>query len=333
MRNENNFSILDCTLRDGGHVNSFDFGNNNIKKIIKNLSKSKAEIVEIGFLKDCEYNIDKTVFNTVDQAEEMIEEPSSETIYSIMIRPDWYDISKLKPSKKVNLIRFAFYFKDLDLALEQAEIARKMGYLIFLNPVNITGYNEKDLEIVLSKLSAFKPYGVSIVDTYGSMTEKSLIPIYEKFEHSLDPDITLGLHLHENLGLSFAIARKFLDIRKSHRPCVVDTSVLGMGRIPGNLPTELLMGFANKEMDKDYLIENVLSLVSDPISRIKKEIPWGYSSEYATSGYLGIHRSYPEYLISTLKLDQDRAFEVMQMIAKSGRGDFFSESIADEYVS
>ena len=138
MRNENNFSILDCTLRDGGHVNSFDFGNNNIKKIIKNLSKSKAEIVEIGFLKDCEYNIDKTVFNTVDQAEEMIEEPSSETIYSIMIRPDWYDISKLKPSKKVNLIRFAFYFKDLDLALEQAEIARKMGYLIFLNPVNIT---------------------------------------------------------------------------------------------------------------------------------------------------------------------------------------------------
>ena len=332
MNVTNKFSILDCTLRDGGHVNGFNFGYENIKKIINKLTMSKAEIVEIGFLKDCEYQKDKTIFNIIEEAEGMIEFTSPDVTYSIMIRPDWYDIEKLKPSNKVKLIRFAFYFKDLELALEQAEIARKMGYLIFLNPVNITGYNENDLDIVLSKLCEFNPHGVSIVDTYGSMTEKSLIPIYKKFESSLGNDVTLGLHLHENLGLSFAIARKFLDIKEDHRPCVVDTSVLGMGRIPGNLPSELMMEFSNRELDKDYQIDNVLNLVSDPISIIKKEIPWGYSSEYAISAYLGIHRSYPEYLISNLNLKQDEAFKIMNLIASSGKGDFFSETIADEFV-
>jgi isopropylmalate/homocitrate/citramalate synthase len=332
MNIREDFSVLDCTLRDGGHVNGFNFGYKNIKKIITNLTKSRAEIVEIGFLRDCEYDEDKTVFNTIQEAERVIDDPSEDVKYSVMIRPDWYDISKLEESKKVNLIRFAFYFKDLDLTIKQAKIARDLGYLVFLNPVNITGYNEKDLDTVLSALAKFNPFGVSIVDTYGSMTEKSLIPIYNKFESSLGKGITLGLHLHENLGLSFSIARKFLDIKADNRPCVVDTSVLGMGRIPGNLPSELVMEFANRELGKRYEITNVLNLVSDPISKIKNDIPWGYSSEYAISAYLGIHRSYPEYLISSLKLEQDRAFEVMNKIADSGKGDFFSESVANEFL-
>ena len=48
----NKIKILDCTLRDGIHVNKGNFGINNMKKIIKDLVKSKIDIIEIGFLQD-----------------------------------------------------------------------------------------------------------------------------------------------------------------------------------------------------------------------------------------------------------------------------------------
>jgi 4-hydroxy 2-oxovalerate aldolase len=44
--------ILDCTLRDGGYVNEWNFGEGNIKYIISNLVESGVEIIECGFLSD-----------------------------------------------------------------------------------------------------------------------------------------------------------------------------------------------------------------------------------------------------------------------------------------
>ena len=44
--------ILDCTLRDGGYVNEWLFGKNNIKNIIKKLNESNIDIIECGFLRD-----------------------------------------------------------------------------------------------------------------------------------------------------------------------------------------------------------------------------------------------------------------------------------------
>ena len=58
-----NISILDCTLRDGGYVNNWDFGYDNIQKIISNLSDSKIDYIECGFLKDVDYDLNKTIFN------------------------------------------------------------------------------------------------------------------------------------------------------------------------------------------------------------------------------------------------------------------------------
>ena len=43
-----NAKILDCTLRDGSHVNNGWFGKENIKNIIKDLVSSKVDIIELG---------------------------------------------------------------------------------------------------------------------------------------------------------------------------------------------------------------------------------------------------------------------------------------------
>lgn len=48
----NRVHILDCTLRDGGYCNLWDFGFENTKDIISGLIKSNVEIIECGFLTD-----------------------------------------------------------------------------------------------------------------------------------------------------------------------------------------------------------------------------------------------------------------------------------------
>ena len=44
--------LLDCTLRDGGYVNDWEFGHHNIVSIFERLVDSNIDIVEIGFIDD-----------------------------------------------------------------------------------------------------------------------------------------------------------------------------------------------------------------------------------------------------------------------------------------
>ena len=59
----NDIKILDCTLRDGGYINDWDFGFHTIRDIIKNLVNSQVDYVEVGFLRNCKYDRDKALFN------------------------------------------------------------------------------------------------------------------------------------------------------------------------------------------------------------------------------------------------------------------------------
>ena len=44
--------LLDCTLRDGGYLNDWAFGHNNMVTIYERLVSAGLDIVEIGFLDD-----------------------------------------------------------------------------------------------------------------------------------------------------------------------------------------------------------------------------------------------------------------------------------------
>jgi len=47
--NKNELKILDCTLRDGGYYNNWDFSNSLINKYLKSMSSAGVEYVELGF--------------------------------------------------------------------------------------------------------------------------------------------------------------------------------------------------------------------------------------------------------------------------------------------
>ena len=63
--------ILDCTLRDGGYVNNWEFGKCNIENIISRLSSSNIEVIECGFLSNSSvWTKDQSKFNSISDMEE-----------------------------------------------------------------------------------------------------------------------------------------------------------------------------------------------------------------------------------------------------------------------
>ena len=60
-----NVYLLDCTLRDGGYINDWKFGEETIKGFGKKIALTGIEFYEVGFIKGDTYDPDKSVFPDV----------------------------------------------------------------------------------------------------------------------------------------------------------------------------------------------------------------------------------------------------------------------------
>lgn len=334
MSKYNNIKVLDCTLRDGGHVNNADFGKKIISLIIDSLIKSRIDLIELGFLRNGVFTEDQTTSNTIQETESYIKIGNPKTDFSVMIRPDWYDIRQLTEcTGKIRFIRFAFYYKDIDLTEKYTKYARDKGYKVILNPVNVMGYDEKTLIDLLKHINDIRPYGTTIVDTFGALQQPDLMRIYNFYEKYISEDMTIGLHLHENMSTSFSLAQYFLSVLNPNRSIIIDASLLGMGRIPGNLCIEVLLDFLNTNYSKNYDLLPILAAISSYIQPIKDKIPWGYSPAYYFTGKYAMHRSYAEYLLTKSDIDLSDIFIILNEIKNSAYASNYNEAyVKDVYT-
>jgi 4-hydroxy 2-oxovalerate aldolase len=96
--------------------------------------------------------------------------------------------------------------------------------------------------------------------------------------------------------LSCCLAQNFID-KHLNRPIAVDGSLMGMGRIPGNLPIELIADYANDYIGKIYDLDYLMDAINDYIAPIKGESKWGYTPAYFLSARYNLHRNYSEYYL------------------------------------
>ena len=62
-----NIKILDCTLRDGGYLNDWEFGNSSIVNVFERLVSAGIDIIETGFIDDRRpFDYDRTIFPNTD---------------------------------------------------------------------------------------------------------------------------------------------------------------------------------------------------------------------------------------------------------------------------
>lgn len=293
--------LLDCTLRDGGHINQGAFGKNVIKATIENLVKAKIDIIEAGFLWDSETGDDVARYHTISELKKYLPKDMGSSKISLMA--DNVDLSHLEPNDgTVEFIRLSFRKTEFDWAEKQLAILKEKGYKVYINPIHGSSFTDQEYLEIIDRVNRMEPYGFSIVDTFGAMRQSDLGRIYYLIEHNLDKNIVLGVHLHENLGLAYSLAQYILNIVSPVRDVTIDGSLFGMGKVPGNLCIEQFMDYMNHEYDTSYAIEPVYDAIDEFIMPIYEKTKWGYSIPYALSAQCSVHRTYAEYLTDKERL-------------------------------
>lgn len=324
--------LIDSSIRDGGNVNNWEFGKRTIKGIIKNLIEARIDIVELGYLRDGEYSDDFTLYNSVSEAKKNIPTDRGRSEFSLMVQEDKWDWSKLEEcSGEINHIRVSFHKTDIEEGLDLCRLVRKKGYICHCNPINIMGYDDIELLELIAKINKVKPEYFTIVDTFGSMKIDDLKRIESLLQNNLLDEIKVAAHLHENLGLAYSLAQEFIGYFENKRDLFVDASLLGIGRVPGNLCQELMVAFMINEKKSSYEIDPIYDAIDDFIANIKRKHPWGYALPYVLSATYNLHRTYAEYLVSKGKLKTKDIRMILNSIIPSERVIYNQAYIEDLY--
>ena len=331
--------LLDCTLRDGGYVNNWHFGEENIKNIIKKLNQSNIDIIECGFLRDdvaecgSEYSNFKSVQDLINLDPSLF---SDNKQYALMVLAEKYDINHLvvKDQPYIDTIRLSFHKRDIRKAIEMAKAIKDKGYELFLQPTATMRYNDDEIkELIFICNNEIKPKSIAIVDTFGEMVGDDIIHYAELFDEYLDKKISLSFHSHNNLQTAYSNAILFMEHVCSDREIVIDSSVYGMGRGAGNLCDELIVNYLNRKYGKDYNLFPILEIADNILSDIKKRNYWGYSLEYYLSA---IHHCHPNYCIYFSNKNTLTTFDlakIVELISEDKRTDFDQDYALGLYQS
>lgn len=341
-----NVRILDCTLRDGGRIIDCAFPDCEIKEISDKLANAKIDIVEIGFLRDknkVDYKGNSTFFTDVDQMRPFVNKDRQSTLYVAFIDYGMFDIESLKPydGNSIDGIRFGFKKKDYvnckDEVLRWINIIKNRGYKLFVQGVNSLSYSDKELLEVVDMVNEVHPYSFGIVDTYGAMYMDDVDRLYELIDHNMKSDICINFHSHNNYQLSFAFAQEIVKLSAmSSREVIIDGTLGGIGKVAGNLNTELIVDFLIRKKKYDYELDDILDMLDDYIYKYSLKYKWGYSTSAMMAGIYKSHPNNVIYLTEKFRLDSKDIGKLLSMIEpeKRQRYDYNNiEKLYIEYIS
>lgn len=296
--------LLDCTLRDGGYVNDWQFGHNNILSIYERLAKTGVDVVEIGFLDDRRpFDINRSIFPDTSCFRKLLGMSNSRPKMVVaMIDYGTCSIEHIQPQNESGLdgIRVIFKQHKLREAMAYCAQIKALGYKVFSQLVSVTTYSDDDLVQMCRVVNEVEPYAVSMVDTYGLLEPDTLKHIHSVIDDNLKPGINIGFHAHNNFQLAYANGLAFISKPGLKHNILVDGTLYGMGKSAGNAPLELLAMQLNKSYGKSYSIEPMLEAIEESIMDFYKKSPWGYKMFFYLSAK---NKCHPTYVSDYLKKD------------------------------
>lgn len=337
-----NVRVLDCTLRDGGRVIDCEFPDQEIKEISKRLVNAKIDIIEVGFLRDhrkVKYKGDSTFFTDVEQIRPFINRNNKNVIYTAFIDYGMCDIDSLKAYDKssIDAIRFGFtrqnYSENREDILRWMNIIKERGYKLFIQGVNSLNYTDRELLEIVDMVNSVHPYSFGIVDTYGAMYMDDVDRLYGLIDHNMLSDICINFHSHNNYQLSFAFAQEVIKLSgTSNRQIIIDGTLGGMGKVAGNLNTELIVDFLVRKKHYDYEIEDILDMLDDYIYKYSLNHTWGYSTAAMMAGIYKSHPNNVIYLTEKFRLDTKDIGRLLSMINPETRQRYDYDNIQKLYT-
>lgn len=334
----NSLKILDCTLRDGGYCNDWNFGEKNIHNIVNGLVEANIDIVECGFItKKSEKNNNRTLFLSFEDIASVIPADKEGKYFVAMINFGEFPMEEIPmyDGSSVDGIRVAFHKKDRFEAMEYCRKLKDKGYRVFIQGMVTLSYTDEEFLELIKKTNEINPFAFYIVDSFGMMKSKDLTRLFYTIEHNLCTDIAIGFHSHNNMQLAYSNALSLAQIQ-TNRELIIDSTIYGMGRGAGNLNTELFIEYLNDNFNGKYLLQPLLNIIDDILDEFYKKNFWGYSLPNYLSAKNNVHPSYATYLDDKKTLtveDMEKIFLIMDNEKKVSYDKQYIENLYFNYLA
>lgn len=324
--------LLDCTLRDGGYYNAWDFPSSLIQDYLLAMKAVQVDVVELGFrfLKNqgfkgpCAFTTDEflstltipqglavavmlngadlcTGIGCIGALEQLFPRPAAET--------------------PVELVRVACHFHELPEALPAAGWLAERGYRVGFNVMQITDRSHAEVRELTRMVRDWPIETLYFADSMGSMTPQAAAEMVGLLHEGWNGP--LGIHTHDNMGL--ALANTLRAVSEGVR--WLDSTVTGMGRGPGNARTEELVIEAEALRGRRANLEPLMALIRRHFGPMKADYGWGTNPYYYLAGKYGIHPTYIQEVLGDKRYDDEDIIAVIDFLRADGGKKFSFDAL------
>ena len=325
--------FLDCTLRDGGYYNDWDFETHLVQDYLHAMDSLTIDFVEIGFrtLKNQSfkggfaYSTD-TFLNRLTIPLGLVDKIGVMINGSEIADPKTQLISlkklfKHKTKSPVTLVRIACHVHEFINCLPAAKWLKEQGYLVGFNLMQIA---DRSLEEITQLAEAANAYPIEVLyfaDSMGSLSSDQLTDIIHAFKKGWKG--ALGIHTHDNIGQ--AVNNSIHAVKSGIT--WVDSTVTGMGRGPGNAQTEyVILALSDYRQNHGNPIK-LLELIRKYFKPMQNSYGWGINPFYYLAGQYGIHPSYIQETLQDQRYSEEDIMAVIDFLKIEGGKKFSLDTL------
>ena len=283
--------VLDCTIRDGGLINNFQFSKDFVKAVYRATCEAGVDIVELGkkLEESDEYTREKYGpwnFCDDDDLKEVIDSCDSEyrPLVAVMYDVGRVDVRKLQPRDQspIDMVRVACYVHQIDTGLDLVRRCKDLGYQTTINIMAASAAIETELVEGLVEIDKADELDyLYLVDSFGAFYSEQVtyyLEMYKKYA----PNKELGFHAHNNQQLAFSNTQQAIIDGVN----LLDATINGIGRGAGNCNLELLLNFLK---NPKFNVRPIYKVIQQQFVPLREQIEWGFNDIYGVSGHMNQH--------------------------------------------
>ncbi|MDY6937871.1 MAG: aldolase catalytic domain-containing protein [Cyanobacteriota bacterium] len=325
--------LLDCTLRDGGYYNSWNFSLDTIKEYLIAMQAAGVDIVELGLRSLKNEGFKGACAYTTDDFLRSLPIPEELTV-SVMVNaselvgavPLEEALQRLFPettaTSPVRLVRIACHVHEFAKVLPASAWLKERGFSVGFNLMQVADRTQEEVEALAREAAQWPLDALYFADSMGSMNPEQTAQIINWLRKHWTG--AMGIHTHDNMGMALQNTLRALEEGVTW----LDATVTGMGRGPGNAKTEQLALELAERRERPCSIVALMGLIRRFFRPMQNTCGWGTNTYYYLAGKYGIHPSYIQAMLGDTRYQEEDLLAVIEHLRVEG-GKKFSLNTLD----
>jgi 4-hydroxy 2-oxovalerate aldolase len=296
-------TVLDCTFRDGGYYNNWDFKPKLVRAYLDAVAAAHVDVVEIAFRANPAGQFCGPYAYGTDEFLRKL--PISKAI-ALCVMADAKDLIKseqqqagavrrtfaAKSESPVSMVRIATHFDELSHCESLVATLKELGYVVGLNLMQSTQQGDAAIALASAQIESWKSVDVLyFADSLGDMVPAGVRKMVGLLRSSWTGP--LGMHAHDNKGIALLNSLEAIDQGVTW----IDSTMLGMGRGAGNTKTEHLLIELAARGYAEYDPRALFQVVLEDFGALQKEYQWGSTLLYYLAAEYAIHPTYVQKMM------------------------------------